>query len=229
MTVASAQGSSRKFLSAPQISNNSFIEKFEQPTYWSSGFGRPPGKLKLELQQDHFRKFVASESYSDFLHFLVRQQPDQRFVVQIDYLNPVAKRIVKIATESGDQFQAVLLCDFFPNLRELPFIAHHDSEVSHPVGPHFLDLEHREELVRAEFEKSVTFAFVEFFEVENVLVKRDCFCHVSHFDGDVVAAIDLHAHKFFRANVRCQAQLDGDYASNFSNVIGNSRMRFPVA
>src|SRR5206468_9784814 len=39
------------------------------------------------------------ESDSSFLHFAVRQKPDQRFVVKIVNLTPVAPRIVKIAAD----------------------------------------------------------------------------------------------------------------------------------
>src|SRR5438045_77203 len=57
-------------------------------------------------------------------------------------------------------------------------------------------LEHREELMLAEFEKCVAFALVEFFEIENILVKRDRFFDVVHLDRDVIAAVNLHAHWF---------------------------------
>ena len=46
----------------------------------------------------------------------------------------------------------------------------------------------------AEFEKGVAFAFVELLQAEDIFVKRDRFADVADYDGDVVAAIDLHAH-----------------------------------
>src|SRR5262249_16783954 len=44
-----------------------------------------------------------------FLYLAIRQQPDQRFVVKIDYLDAVAPRIVKIATEGRLQFELIFL------------------------------------------------------------------------------------------------------------------------
>jgi hypothetical protein len=57
-------------------------------------------------------------------------------------------------------------------------------------GFYFLHLEHRQKLVLSEFEESVTLSFIEFLEVENVLVECRCLIHVIHLDNDVVAAID---------------------------------------
>jgi hypothetical protein len=45
-----------------------------------------------------------AERYSGFLHFAVRQQPDQRLIVKIDNLNTVAPRITKVAPERRFQF-----------------------------------------------------------------------------------------------------------------------------
>ena len=46
----------------------------------------------------------------------------------------------------------------------------------------------------AQLEKGVAFATVEFFEIENILVKSDRLFDVVHFDGDVIAAVNLYAH-----------------------------------
>ena len=61
---------------------------------------------------------------------------------------------------------------------------------------HAFALEHREELMLAEFEKGVAFALVELFEAEDILIKRDRLLDVADFDRDVIAAIDLDAHGF---------------------------------
>ena len=41
----------------------------------------------------------VTKLYSRLLHFLVGQQPNERFVVQIDHLNPVAPWVAEIAAE----------------------------------------------------------------------------------------------------------------------------------
>ena len=43
-----------------------------------------------------FLRCIA-EFDAGFLHFLVRQKPDERFIVQIDDLNPISPRVAKIA------------------------------------------------------------------------------------------------------------------------------------
>jgi hypothetical protein len=48
--------------------------------------------------------------------------------------------------------------------------------------------------VFAEFEKRVALAAIQFFEIENVLVKRDRLFDIVHLDGDVIASVNLHAH-----------------------------------
>ena len=46
--------------------------------------------------------FSPVKSDAGFLHFLVGQEPDKRFIVQIDDLNSVAERVVKIAAKTFD-------------------------------------------------------------------------------------------------------------------------------
>ena len=62
------------------------------------------------------------------------------------------------------------------------------------VAKFFVDLEHREELMFAEFEEGIAFAVVEFFQIEKVPIERDGFLDVAHFDGDVIASVNLHTH-----------------------------------
>ena len=67
-----------------------------------------------------------------------------------------------------------------------------------PVSPryhNFFYLENGEKLVLAEFEKGVALAAPHLFEIENIFVKRDGLFDVVHFNGDVIASINLHAHK----------------------------------
>jgi len=48
--------------------------------------------------------------------------------------------------------------------------------------------------VFTEFEERVTFAAVQFFEIENVFVKRDGLPDVIHLDRDMITSVNLHAH-----------------------------------
>jgi hypothetical protein len=52
-----------------------------------------------------------------------------------------------------------------------------------------------QKLVLAEFEKSVTLAAVEMLQIENIFVKCDGLLDVVYFDGNVITAVNLHAHK----------------------------------
>ena len=56
-----------------------------------------------------------------------------------------------------------------------------------------LGFKHREELVLAEFEKSVAFTFIELLEIENISVERDGLFYVADFDRDVIAAVNFNA------------------------------------
>ena len=74
-------------------------------------------------------------------------------------------------------------------------VADHESEVAGGRVPrHSFALEHREELVLADFEERIAFALVELFQAEDILVKGDRLLDVADLDGDVIAAIDLNAH-----------------------------------
>ena len=114
--------------------------------------------------------------------------------MKIHHLNPIAERIAEVTAEPRNQFQPVLLRDLLAHLGELHFIANHYAEMPHAVGLHFLDFEHREELMLAELEERIAFSFVKLLQIENVLVERDRLLHVIHFDGDMIASVNLHAH-----------------------------------
>jgi hypothetical protein len=58
---------------------------------------------------------------------------------------------------------------------------------------HFFHLENGKELVLAQLKKGVALATVQFFEIENVFVKRDRLLDVVHFDGDMIAAVNFDA------------------------------------
>jgi hypothetical protein len=49
--------------------------------------------------------------------------------------------------------------------------------------------------VLAELEEGVSLTLVELLEIEDILVERDRLVDVVDLDRDVVAAVDLHAHR----------------------------------
>jgi hypothetical protein len=92
------------------------------------------------------------------LHFPVRQQPHQRFIVQIHNLNAVAPRIAEVAAETGRQFELVFLGELAPYFLDLPVVADHEAEVFRAIGLELLDFEDGHELVFTEFAPSRAFA-----------------------------------------------------------------------
>jgi hypothetical protein len=46
----------------------------------------------------------------------------------------------------------------------------------------------------AKLEEGVAFTLVQFLEIEDILVKRDRLPDIVHFNRDMIAAINLHAH-----------------------------------
>ena len=43
--------------------------------------------------------------------------------------------------------------------------------------------------------KSVAFAFIQLFEIEDIPIERDRFFHVIDFDRDVITTVNLDAHR----------------------------------
>jgi hypothetical protein len=66
--------------------------------------------------------------------------------------------------------------------------------MAHVRWLNFFHLENREELVFAEFKKRVALAAIQFFEIENVFVKRDRLFDVVHLYRDMITPINLYAH-----------------------------------
>jgi hypothetical protein len=138
---------------------------------------------------------LVGEVYAGLLHLAIRQQPDQRFIVEINDLDAITPWIAKVAAETFDKLESVFTDELFAHFRNLRVVAHHDPEVAvASIGLHSFALEHREELMLAKFEKGVTFPFVESLQPEDILVKCDRLFDVADFDSDMVAAINLHAH-----------------------------------
>ena len=87
--------------------------------------------------------YFVIEFDARLLHFAIRQEPDERFVVKIDNLYAVSPRIAKIATERGLQLQFVFLLQFLPDFLQLRFVADHDPEVAHICRLHVFYFEDR--------------------------------------------------------------------------------------
>jgi len=114
--------------------------------------------------------------------------------MQVDDLNAIAEWIEKIAPERRHRRYAVLFRELSPDLVDLFLVAHDEAEVPHPRRRGAGRFEHRQKLVLADLKKSVALAFVEFFQAEHVLVKRDRLFHVVDFDRNVVDTVDFYAH-----------------------------------
>src|SRR5438445_13850863 len=56
-----------------------------------------------------FDPLLLVEFDAGFLHFAIRQQPDERFVVQVDDLDAVAPRIAEVAPKPRNQFEPIFL------------------------------------------------------------------------------------------------------------------------
>jgi hypothetical protein len=129
------------------------------------------------------------------LHLAIGEQPDERFIVQIDDLDAIPPRVTEVAAKRWDQLDGVLMHQFVAHLSELLFIAHHEADVPVArVSRHSLSLEHREKLVLAEIEERIALSFIQFFQTEDILIKRDRLPDIADLDRDVIAAINLSAH-----------------------------------
>src|SRR5438034_7151316 len=64
-----------------------------------------------------------------------------------------------------------------------------------PIGLDMVDLEHREKLMFSDLKKCVAFAFIYFFQMEEVLIKYDGLLKIVHFNRDVINSVNLHAHR----------------------------------
>jgi len=157
------------------------------------GIIQPP-RANQALFQNELHRSLTLEFDTRFLHFAVRQQPDERFVVEVDYLDTIAPWIVKIATKWRLKFEFVFLCEFLPDFLELRFITNHDPEMPHVCALNLFDFKNREELVLAQFEKCIALAAAHLFEIENIFVKGRRLLDVINLDRDMIASIHLHAH-----------------------------------
>jgi hypothetical protein len=58
------------------------------------------GRASRDILNPLFRPLRFGKLHSSCLHFAIRQKPDERFVVEIDNLDPIVPEIAKIAAES---------------------------------------------------------------------------------------------------------------------------------
>jgi len=144
--------------------------------------------------QDELHRLLRVELDAYLLYFGIRQKPDQRFVVKIDHLDAIAPRIAKIAAKRRLQFELVFLGEFLSNLLKLCFVANHDPEMPHVCPLNLVDFENGEKLMLTQFEERVAFAAAHLFQIENILVERHRLLDIIHFNGHMIASINLHAH-----------------------------------
>jgi hypothetical protein len=139
---------------------------------------------------------VVHEPHACLLNLAIRQQPDERLVVQVNDLNTIAPRIAKITPETGNQLQAVFPDKFVAHVGELRVIANHDSKMRAAIlSDHALPFKHCQELMFAELEERVALALVQLLQTENVAVKRHRLLDIADLNRDVIATIDLNTHQ----------------------------------
>jgi hypothetical protein len=64
----------------------------------------------------------------------------------------------------------------------------------HVCSLNFVDFENRQELMVTQLKERIALAATHLFEIENVLVKGHRLLNVIHFNGDMIASVNLHAH-----------------------------------
>src|SRR6516225_2913555 len=144
-------------------------------------YGGRSSPLQLLMHSKCFDK-LPIEFDACFLHFAIRQQPYERFIVKIDHLNAISPWITKVTAKRRLQFEFVFLSKFLSYFLELLFIANHDPEMPHVSLLKFVDFENGEELMVAQFEERVTLPTTHLFEIENILVKSHRLLNVIHLD-----------------------------------------------
>src|SRR5581483_2127369 len=105
-----------------------------------------------------------------------------------------------------------------------------NSKMAHVRRLNFFDLEDGEELVLAQLKERVPFALIELLQIKNVLVEGDRLHNVVHFNGDVVASVDLNVCALFFAHCRKRSRTliisELRVAISFRCVMASSSMSF---
>src|SRR5438477_5484294 len=115
--------------------------------------------------------------------------------MQVDHLDAVTPGIAKIAAKWRLQSQTVLFLHLLAHLIQLFLIAHDESEMTNPIRLDLLHFENGEKLVLNQFQKSVAFATIHFLQIKDVFIKFYRRFDIVHFDCEVIASINLHAHE----------------------------------
>src|SRR4029079_19357121 len=72
-------------------------------------------------------------------------------------------------------------------------------------------LEDREKLVFTQFKESVAFASIHFLQIEYILIELYRRLYIAHFDRDVIAPINLHAHECTVTEMQSGANNEGSH------------------
>src|SRR5690349_10461870 len=83
--------------------------------------------------------------------------------------------------------------------------------MANPVRLYLTHLEDREKLVLTQFQESVAFTAIHFLEIEYILIELHRCLHIAHFDRDVIASINLHAHECTVTDIRSGANNEGSH------------------
>src|SRR5207253_1562377 len=82
--------------------------------FWPRFSSRPMGAAELLRALRH-----RSELHARLLHLTIRQQPNERFIVQIDDLDAVSPRVAEVAPKRRDQFDSIFLHQLPAHRRDL--------------------------------------------------------------------------------------------------------------
>src|SRR5438045_7898987 len=74
-------------------------------------------------------------------------------------------------------------------------ITHNNSYITNPIMLNLLYYENGEKLLLTQFQKSVAFATIHLLQIKDVFIKFYRRFYIIHFDREVVASINLHAHE----------------------------------
>src|SRR6266849_9381064 len=135
-----------------------------------------------------------SERDTGLLDFLVGEEPDERFIAEISYLNAVPPGITEVATKAGHQRKFVLVDELLPHFLDLFLVTDHETEMLCAIrlqSVHFAD---RHELMLAQLAPSGAFAAAEHLQAEDIGIELHRFLGVGDLNDDMVTSVDLDCH-----------------------------------
>src|SRR5205085_1349521 len=83
--------------------------------------------------------------------------------------------------------------------------------MTNPVRLYLTLLKDREKLVFTQFQESVAFTAIHFLEIEYILIELYRRFYIAHFDCDVIASINLHAHECTVTEMQSEANNEGSH------------------